>query len=190
MDEKLYKRLMMIAIVLTVAWVLWTIYDTTPRGSGDQPYLAATKYFEDGEYEDALSAYRQALQENPEHNFALRGKAQALLKLQRYREALQAADEAIAREPEFAATYANRGIMHDFLGEYDAAIADYETALRLDPELAEGPGLMTRFLRNQPQRPSTIAERARYLREQLAKPPEERVLRVPEEDRQQRPYKL
>jgi hypothetical protein len=61
-------------------------------------------------------------------------------------------------------------------------------ALELDPELAEGPHWLTRFLRNQPEAPPTIADRARYLRAELAKPEAERVLRVPQIDAQQRPY--
>ena len=61
-------------------------------------------------------------------------------------------------------------------------------ALELDPELAEGPSWLTRFLRNQADAPPTIADRARYLRAELAKPESERVLRVPEHDAQQRPY--
>ena len=49
---------------------------------------------------------------------------------------------------------------------------------------------MTRFLRNQAERPPTIADRARYVREQLAKPEAERVLKDPVQDATQRPYKL
>ena len=120
----------------------------------------------------------------------MRALPRTLLKLQRLHEALQVANEAIAREPGFAATYANRGIIYDFLGEYEAAIEDYETALRLDPELAEGPGWLTRFLRNQAERPPTVADRARYLRAELEKPEGERLLRIPEKDSTQRPFKL
>jgi hypothetical protein len=49
---------------------------------------------------------------------------------------------------------------------------------------------LTRFLRNQAERPPTIADRAAYLRAELAKPEGERRLRVPEVDARQRPYKL
>jgi len=51
-----------------------------------------------------------------------------------------------------------------------------------------GPDWLTRLLRNQPHQPPGIAERARYLKEQLALPPSERLLRVPELDEAQRPY--
>ena len=74
------------------------------------------------------------------------------------------------------------------MGRHEAALADYHTALELDPEIASGPHWLTRFLRNQPEAPPTIADRARYLHAELAKPEGERVLRVPEIDARQRPY--
>lgn len=48
--------------------------------------------------------------------------------------------------------------------------------------------LLTRFFRLQPEKPPTIADRAQYLREQLAKPPSEQLLRQPELDDKQHPY--
>jgi tetratricopeptide (TPR) repeat protein len=132
--------------------------------------------------------YRQALAEAPKHLFALRGLAQSLHQEGRYDEALTIYDEAIARAPEFGATYANRGILLDTMGRHEEALADYMRALKLDPKLAEGPNWLTRFLRNQPQAPPTIADRAAYLRAELAKPESERVLSKPELDSKQRPY--
>ncbi|MDZ7804627.1 hypothetical protein [Thiohalophilus sp.] len=38
------------------------------------------------------------------------------------------------------------------------------------PELADGPSWITRFLHLQPEKPPTIDDRARYLKEQLALP--------------------
>jgi tetratricopeptide (TPR) repeat protein len=112
------------------------------------------------------------------------------MQLGRNDDALRRFDSAIVRDPEFAATYANRGILHDRMGHYELAIADYDRALSLDSEISEGPHWLTRFLRLQAEKPPDIAERAAYLREQLAKPESERLLRVPELDEQQRPYKM
>jgi len=75
------------------------------------------------------------------------------------------------------------------MGRHEEALADYDQALRLDREIASGPHWLTRFLRKQPEAPPTIADRAAYLRAELAKPADERVLRIPEIDAQQRPYK-
>jgi hypothetical protein len=61
-------------------------------------------------------------------------------------------------------------------------------ALELDPEVADGPHWLTRLLRDEPEAPPNIAARAEYLRAELAKPEEQRLLRVPQIDARQRPY--
>ena len=76
------------------------------------------------------------------------------------------------------------------MGHYELAIKDYEKAIAIDPEITEGPNWLTRFLRLQPDKPPTIADRARYLRKQLAKPESERVLSIPEQNEKQRSYKM
>ncbi len=183
---------MIVAITLTVAWVGWSVYDGVIREvtPGDSSYLAGNSFFEDARYAEALREYQDALLTNPNHVHAKRGKARSLMQLGRKEDALRVFNELIEQAPEFAASYANRGILNDRMGRYQAAVLDYEKALELDPELAEGPHWMTRFLRNQAERPPTIADRARYIREQLAKPEAERVLRDPAQDAMQRPYKL
>ncbi len=192
MDDRLYRFLKFTAIAMTIAWVGWSIYDSflTGRTPGEMSYHAANKFFEDGDYARALEEYDAALREEPQNIHALRGRARSLMQLGRDSEALAVFDEAIAREPDFGATYANRGILYDRMGKYPQAIADYEKALQLDRELADGPNWLTRFLRLQPDKPPTIDERARYLRAELAKPESERVLRKPDDDNKQRPYKM
>jgi len=192
MDDSFYKFLKYTAIILTIAWVGWSAYDSFFEGvnPGDDTYLAANKFFEDGQYERALEEYNLALQEVPNHIHALRGKARTLMQLNRLDEAMKMFNIAIAHEPDFAGTFANRGILYDQMGQYQKAIEDYDRALSMDPELSEGPNWLTRFLRLQPDKPPTIADRAQYLKQQLAKPESDRLLRLPGEDEKQRPYKL
>lgn len=177
--------------MLAAAWVGWSLYDSfvIGRNAGDNAYHEANNLFEDGYYERALDKYQDALREAPNHIHARRGRARTLLQLERFSEALQEFDVVIAMEPDFAAAYANRAILHDRMGHYPQAIEDYERALALDPELDRGPHWLTRFLRLQVDKPPTIGDRARYLREQLALPARERLLRVPEIDETQRSYK-
>ena len=191
MDKGLYRFLVWTAVVLTLAWIGWSIYDSmiAPRNPGDLAYLEGNNLFEDGHYERALQKYDEALKEDRNHIHAMRGRAQSLMQLGQSTQALTAFNTAIALTPEFGATYANRGVLHDRMGRYEKAVEDYERALALDPELAEGPHWLTRFLRNQPQKPPGVAERAAYLRGELAKPEGERLLRVPELDAEQRSYK-
>jgi tetratricopeptide (TPR) repeat protein len=189
-DDRLTRALKAVAVAMAVLFVGWAVYDKffAAVAPGDMAYFAGNQAFADGEYARAEADYRDALAAAPEHLFALRGLARSLHRQGRYDEALTAYDEAIARAPEFGATFANRGILLDTLGRHADALADYTRALELDPKLAEGPHWLTRFLRNQPAPPPTIADRAAYLRAELAKPESERTLRQPELDAQQRPY--
>lgn len=191
MDDPFYRFLKYTAIVLTIGWVAWSAYDGFFKdvSPGDDDYFAANKLFEDGEYQRALEKYDDALSNAPEHIHSLRGKALTLMQLENYDSALLAFNSAIEKDPQFAGSYANRGILLDRMGRYEDALEDYQKALAMDPELADGPGWLTRFLRLQPDKPPTIADRALYLKEQLEKPESERVLRMPEIDEKQRPYK-
>jgi tetratricopeptide (TPR) repeat protein len=198
--DRVTRTLKAIAIAMVVGFVGWAVYDNFVGSvaPGDMAYHAGNQAFEDGLYERAADEYRAALQESPDHVYALHGLARSLHLAGQHDEALVLYDEAVARTPEqpedegeraaLAATYANRGILLDTIGRHEEALADYTTALEIDREIAKGPHWLTRFLRNQPEAPPTIADRAAYLRAELAKPESERLLRVPEIDAQQRPY--
>lgn len=192
METRQYTLLLRAAFLLTIAWIVWSIYDGAIREKvkGDNEYYAANKYFEDGLYKQALLGYRKAIKENPSHIHAKRGIARSLMQLEKYEESLKMYNEVILLEPNFAASYANRGILYDRIENYHAAIKDYQKALQLDPELADGPSWLTRFLRNQAQKPPTISERLKYLQAELEKPEDRRVLSMPKVDDAQRPYKM
>lgn len=118
---------------------------------------------------------------------------------QNYAAALAAYNQSILRQESrsgaeqnriLGVAYANRGILKDRMADYQGALADYRAALKLAPEVREGPGLVTRFLRNQPERPPDIGQRADYLEQQLAKPESERLLSLRQVDMEQRPYRM
>ncbi len=191
MGEGLYRFLKWTAIGLTVAWVGWAAWDNFLAGKepGEYSYAAGERAFSDGHYEEALDNYDEALRLNPGLLPALAGRAQTLILLGRENEAVETFDELIAAEPDVAIHYANRGIALDRLGRHEDALASYERALSIDEEVGSGPNWLTRFLRNQPEKPPGIRERAEYIRAQLALPASDRVLSVPEADDAQRPYK-
>lgn len=186
-----YRALVLAAVAAALAWVAWLAYDALVRGKtpGDYAYHAAGNYFADGDYPRALAAYERALAAAPDHVGATRGRAETLIVLGRERDAVAALRGLLEEYPDSAAYHANLGIAYDRLGEYEAALHHYDTAQRLDDRIGSGPHWLTRLLRNQPEKPPGVAERAAYLRGQLALPPSERLLRVPELDRAQRPYK-
>lgn len=188
MSERAWRRL---AGALAAAAAVWFLYDTlvAQRDPALDAQSAADRAFEDADYERALALYRERAALQPGNAFALRGIALSLMQLGENMAALAAFDRAIAAEPDMAFAWANRGILNDRMGRYEAAIADYERALALDPAVADGPHWLTRFLRNRPERPPTVADRLAYLKRELAKPPELRLLSVPEADAAQRPYR-
>jgi len=216
MDNRLHRWLVRSAVLLTLLWVGWTIYQLSLGNSTPETrnLAAASRYIEDEQFTEALQVYQEILDKNPKNSKALYGKALALMQLgaaQRVTTAPQAAPDYLAeslisfgllikQEQDngrddsnrslLAVSYANRGIVNDWLGDHQNALSDYRTAMQLEPEVAQGPGLLTRFLRNQAEAPPTIADRADYLAKQLALPATKRLLKKPEIDRQQRSYRM
>jgi len=186
------KNALTVLITLSIAAIVgyhlykYSVLETTP---GENRYRLGNKHLEDGKLEDALQVFDELLAERSEYKEAHLGRALTLLKMQRFDESRVSFDRAIGLDEKYAQAYANRGILNDQVGRHRAALHDYRKALELDPELAEGPGWLWRFLRNIPEPPPTIADRADYLEAELKKPEDERLLQVPEIDSEQRMYK-
>lgn len=177
----------LLLFVAVVAFVLYwrTLVEDTP---GDYHVKTGNYRLQDGQYDRAITEFELALEANADHPLAYLGIALALMHQQRYEASLEAFGHVLALDDSLAVAYADRGILHDRMGQHDLALQDYRRALSLDPKLADGPGWLWRFLRNLPERPPTIADRAAYLEAELRKPPEDRLLRLPESDAQQRMY--
>ncbi len=152
---------------------------------GEMLYREGNYRLEHQEYERALECFKEVQKINPGYYPAKLGEALVYLQTERYRKARSLLDELIKEHPDFAEAWANRGILNDRQGRYQEAVKDYRKALELKPELAKGPGFFYRLLYNIKEKPSTIADRLKYLEAELAKPPEERLLRVPELDAKQ-----
>jgi len=191
MDDRLYGFLKYAAMAMALAWVGWSIVDSffIERVPGGTAYQQGNILFEDGDYAQALEQYDVARAADPASAVYTRARARTLMQLGRYDESLAWFDRAVEMQPFFGGAYANRGILHDRMGKHEKAVADYEKAVELDESVAEGPHWLIRFLRNQPEPPPTVADRLAYLKQELAKPESERLLRVPELDDQQRTYK-
>ncbi len=144
-----------------------------PQDRFDRLMASANRSFADGNYASALVDFVAARKLQPDRRAACFGEALTLLQLGKTADALPLFDQLVASgsTEERAFTLANRGILHDREGRHAAALSDYEAALQLSPAVASGPGFMERFLRNQVDPPPGIADRARYLRTELTKPP-------------------
>jgi tetratricopeptide (TPR) repeat protein len=177
---------LLLVAIFAVGYYLNDVREAVPGGNQNR---LANSYLEDGKLDRALATFDEAIAQNPDYAESHRGKAITLMLLDRFDEARALFDRAIELDPASALAYANRGTLNDRAGRYAEAIRDYRKAAALNPKLATGPGWLWRFLRNVHEKPPTIVDRANYLEEQLAKPPAERLLRVPELDAQQRMYK-
>lgn len=173
------------AIILAVRQ--WRTAETEP---GDYNVKQGNYAMEDGLFDNAIVKFEEALERNPKHVGAHLGMAIAFMQTQKDDQAMDWFSRTLTLDPGLGAAYANRGILSDRLGNYEGALADYKKALELDPELAEGPGILWRFLRNVDEKPSTIKDRAEYLEAELKKPASERVLKYDEADKEQRMYKV
>ncbi|MGZ9021352.1 MAG: tetratricopeptide repeat protein, partial [Rhodoplanes sp.] len=186
-------------LALVALWSLLKpyLFDAPP---GDYEVRQGDILLTDGKYDAAIGRFNAALAVSPDHRGALMGKGIAFLQSDRPAQAeavfthlidmlprTLAADDTTGRGV-LSGAYANRGILHDRLGRYEAALADYRQALAIDPEAVAGPGLLHRILYGD-ARPAAVRQRAAYLEHQLALPESGRVMRVPELDERQRMYK-
>jgi len=101
-------------------------------------------------YEEALTAYDQALRLDPNNALAYTRKGNALGDLKRSEEALAAHEQALRLNPNSALAYNNKGMTLLNLKRFEEALAAYDQALRLDPNDAlayYGKGLALRNLK-------------------------------------------
>jgi len=194
------RFIIMMAIATFVMFSLWAVvkqYVQMPPG--DYEVRQGDILLGDRKFDEALERFTAALEEAPNHRGALMGRAIAYLQTKRYAEAEAeftylidfltdnvAADDSTGVAV-LAGAYANRGIMYDRTGQYEKALQDYAESLKIDEGAVEGPGLIDKIFYS--PRPATVRKRATYLKEQLALPEEERLLRVPEIDAEQRMHK-
>jgi tetratricopeptide (TPR) repeat protein len=200
MNPAVLRRFVVLMAILLLATPLAVIafqYFSPPPG--DYETRQGDIHLSTGEYEEALEDFDRALEVSPDHRGALMGRAIVFMETDRPELAEAEFDYLIdfleqTLEPEdttgigaLAAAYGNRGILLDRQGRYEEALESYVRAIQVDEGAIEGPNLGHRILHN--ARPSTVRDRAIYLSEQLQLPEEERLMRVPEIDEDQRRYR-
>jgi tetratricopeptide (TPR) repeat protein len=87
-------------------------------------------------YLDALNAFEQALQHDPDDASIYNLKGEVLSDLKRYEEALTAYERAIQLDPAFALAHGNKGATLKNLQRYEEALAANERAIQLDSTVA------------------------------------------------------
>jgi len=103
---------------------------TSPQGERN---LAAI-HFEAGRYREAAVIYQRLVEEDPDDGALHASLAGALGALRRYDRALEHLNRAIELDPLNVEAYHNRAVIHERQGNREAALEDYRTALRYQPQ--------------------------------------------------------
>ncbi len=179
------------ALLIFAGLVSYVFYNRLNSSTpSDYEVKTANYRLEDGQIEQAMAGFEKALALDPDNKMAHLGIAVTYLQTGDLHKAVEKLDWIIESYPDLAVAYADRGVSHDRLGNYEAAMNDYKTALTMSADLSKGPGWLWRFMRNIDKPQATIGQRAAYLEAELQKPNSERLLRIPELDEKQQMYKM
>jgi len=182
-------RLQIAAVAVAVAVGATLVWDhVSNRDPLATRYQAASDAFSDGRWQAALEKFNALAADHPDHLPALRGQANALVQFGDYDRALAIMTTVIAAEPDNACNYATRGIIQDHRGAHGDAMTNYARAVSGCEAARDGMSWFDRLLSNTHEQPPTVAARLAYLRAQMTLPEQERVLRLPEKDRMQKPW--
>jgi tetratricopeptide (TPR) repeat protein len=99
--------------------------------------LRANALQSEGRLGEALADLRRAVIMAPKDIVALNGLGLCLQAMDKFPEALQAFNSALAIRAAFPPALFNRGYTYELMGQLDAARKDYETALKLEPRFPE-----------------------------------------------------
>ncbi|NEQ38648.1 MAG: tetratricopeptide repeat protein [Okeania sp. SIO3I5] len=121
-------------------------------------YNKGLAYYKQGEYQQALAAYNQAIRLNPKFADAYYNRAIVYDDLGEYEKALADYNQAIQLNPKFANAYYGRGLAYYNQGKYEQALADYNQAIRLNPKFAEAYNNRGRVYYNQGNYQQAIAD--------------------------------
>ncbi len=201
MREDVARRFVHIAGGVLVLAMVVTLFLGPQLGQepGDYEVRQGDIRLTEGSYEDALASFNKALEIQPNHRGALMGRAVTFIQMGDYDTAEAELDYLIGFleknvDPEdatgigtLAAAYANRGVIKDREGRHEEALEDYIQAIRIDEGALDGPSIFDEIIYG--YRAVSIRDRAEYIAKELQKPEDERLLRLPEEDEEQRTYK-
>ena len=112
-------------------------YEEEDPALGVQDYLKmADKYFNSGDYREAIDNYSAAIELEEDCAIAYNNRSYAYVKLEEYDEALSNAERAIRLQPDEANYYDTLGCAYMGLKNYSKAIEAFDQAIKLNPNFA------------------------------------------------------
>jgi predicted AlkP superfamily phosphohydrolase/phosphomutase/Tfp pilus assembly protein PilF len=106
--------------------------DDTVSPEGDRNLAAI--HFAAGRHREAAEIYARLIQSDPENASLHASFAGCLGAMGRYEEALEPLGKSLELSPLNIEAYHNRAVIHERLGDIEAAIADYRTAVSYRPD--------------------------------------------------------
>lgn len=121
------------------------IQEVAPVNYGNyQQFFTASDYAKQGDafffenrYEEAINAYNQALQLQPDLADTWNNRGVVLTRMQRYDDAIASYEQATKIRPNYPDAWNNRGVVLLELQQYQDAIACYEQAIQAKPDYAD-----------------------------------------------------
>lgn len=98
-------------------------------------FLQGNELLNSQRYEEAISAYNQAVQIQPNFSDAWNNGGLALASLKRYEESITAYEQAIQAQSDYHLAWSNRGDALVNLKRYEEAIVSYEQAIQIKPNI-------------------------------------------------------
>src|SRR6478672_477808 len=108
-----------------------------PINNAEALFLQGNELINSHRYEEAISAYNQAVQIQPNFPDAWNNGGLALTSLQRYQEAITSFERAIQIQPDFAEAWYLRGNGLLNLRSYEEAITSYDRVIQNKPDFVE-----------------------------------------------------
>jgi tetratricopeptide (TPR) repeat protein len=142
--------------------------DGTVSTEGERNLAAI--HFTAGRHQEAAEIYARLLENDPENASLLSSYAGCLGAMGRYEEALEPLGKCLELDPLSIEAYHNRAVIHERLGDRQAAIADYRTAVSYRPDYQPSVQALERLTGSSEVRPprapaeemaAMLAERAR-----------------------------
>ncbi|CBN55517.1 MULTISPECIES: tetratricopeptide repeat protein [Kamptonema] len=121
------------------------IQEFTPVKYGDRKQLMSGSdyakqgdaYFFENRYEEAVDAYNQALQIQPDLADTWNNRGVVLTRMQRYQEAIDSYEQATKLRPNYPDAWNNRGVVLLEMQQLSEAIACYEQAIQAKADYAD-----------------------------------------------------
>ncbi len=107
------------------------------KGEAKTSFQDGKAYFDEGNFDEAIWSFNNALILNPEFAEAYNSRGFAYLYLNKFDLAMQDFNKAIELNPEFFEAYLNRGKVYRSKHKYKLAFRDFNKALKLNPEYSE-----------------------------------------------------